>query len=69
MGVKFNKFKLTLGNIVNRLFTDVGVENMLDRIIFSSKTLCSFKTVTAVLAVFPVPEKKEVYLNNLVKLT
>lgn len=36
----------------------VGVQNKFDKIIFSSATLCSFRTATAFETVFPVPENK-----------
>lgn len=36
-------------------FAAKGVENKFDKIMFSSKTLCSLSTATAFTTVFPVP--------------
>lgn len=58
------RLKLTFGKVESKLLTDAGVQNIFDRIILSSKTLCSFKTVTAVLAVLPVPDQNLNYTLN-----
>lgn len=34
-----------------------GVQNKFERIMFSSSTLCSLSTATALMTVFPVPRK------------
>jgi streptogramin lyase len=39
------------------------VQNRLERIIFSSATLCSFNTATALITVFPVPEDETMKLQ------
>lgn len=49
---------ITLGNFEVTLSIATGVENILDKIIFSSATLCSFSTDTALLTVLPVPMNK-----------
>jgi hypothetical protein len=36
-----------------------GVQNRFERIMFSSATLCSFNTATALITVFPVPEDEK----------
>jgi hypothetical protein len=36
------------------------VQNRFERIMFSSATLCSFNTATALITVFPVPEDETI---------
>lgn len=43
--------------------TAEGVQNKLERIIFSSATLCSFRTATALETVFPVPVKQNLEMK------
>lgn len=50
--------KPTRGNLAVSILAANGVQNKFDRIIFSSGTLCSFKTVTAFTTVLPVPVKQ-----------
>lgn len=47
----------TCGNASVTVCTANGVQNKLAKIILSSLTLCSFRTVTDFITVFPVPEK------------
>lgn len=53
--MKFSNY-LTLGKTVTRVLAATGVQNKFDKMIFSSNTLCSFKTAMAFITVFPVPE-------------
>jgi hypothetical protein len=41
-----------------------GVQNKFDRMMFSSATLCSFNTATALITVFPVPKDETVKCAN-----
>lgn len=47
--------EITLGKAVIKDLAAIGVQNKFDSIIFSSRTLCSFKTAIAFITVFPVP--------------
>lgn len=56
------KQQVTWGYAVVTALAANGVENRFDRIIFSSKTLCSLSTETAFITVLPVPV--QVHNNN-----
>lgn len=49
-------YLLTCGNADMIVLAANGVEKRFDKIIFSSRTLCSIRTVTALITVLPVPK-------------
>lgn len=55
------------GNSEVNDFAADGVQNKLDRIMFSSATWCSFRTATAFETVFPVPERHLLLVKRIIE--